>query len=77
MNQEGFFIICRACGFKWGDLNDFLGDTDIIITGYRVNFNKLAAGTFMFEHSCGATLSLAVKEFKDLHEGSITRKRAI
>ena len=76
MNQDRFFKTCRACGFKWGDLNDFLGDPDIIITGYRVNFDKLAHGKFVFEHSCGKTLNLAVKEFKELNQGPIIRKRA-
>ena len=76
VNRESFYKICKTCDFKWGDLNDFLGDPDTIITGYRVNFDELAAGTLLFEHSCGATLNLFVNEFKGLHEGPTIRKRA-
>lgn len=76
VNRKSFYKICKFCDFKWGDLNDFLGDPDTIISGYRVNVDELAAGTFLFEHSCGATLNLLVDEFKGLHEGPIIKRRA-
>ena len=71
-----FFKTCKSCLFKWGDLNDFLGDPGIKITGYQANFDDLAAGTFLFNHSCGATLNLSVKNFDGLYEGPIYRERA-
>ena len=76
MDPINFFQICKYCAFKWGDLNDFLGDPGIKINGYRVNVDDLTAGTFIFNHLCGATLKLSVKEFTFLHEGPIYKERA-
>lgn len=76
LKQLNFFKECRPCGFTWGDLNDFLGDPDIRIVGYQVDYDDLVAGTFLFIHSCGATLHLPVREFYDLHEGPIFKLRA-
>ena len=60
----------------WGDLNDFLGDPEIKIIGYQANFDELSAGAFLFNHSCGATLAISVKDFSELHQGPIFKKKA-
>ena len=76
MNQISYFKHCKPCRFKWGDLNDFLGDPEIEIIGYQANFDNLSAGTFLFNHSCGATLAIHVRDFNDLHQGPIFKERA-
>jgi hypothetical protein len=70
------FTKCSACGHQWLDCKDFLEDPGIEITGYQVNFDDLAAGTFLFSHACGATLSLSVRYFNGLYEGPIFQERA-
>jgi hypothetical protein len=76
VNEIPFFKTCDSCLFRWGDLNDFLGDPEIKITGYQANFDNLSAGTFLFSHSCGIILELPVRNFNGLYEGPIFRERA-
>lgn len=70
------FKQCKFCGHKWGDLNDFLGDREIDLVGYQVNFDVLSAGLFLFNHSCGARLAMPVSPFNGLHGGQIFKNRA-
>lgn len=70
------FTECSPCGHKWLSRESFLSDSHIEITGYRVNFDDLSEGTFLFSHSCGATLALPVRKFNGLYEGPIFQDRA-
>ncbi len=70
------FKECLACGNKWFARKEFLEDPSIEIVGYQVNFDDLTAGTFVFSHACGATLSLSVRHFNGLYEGPIFHERA-
>ena len=47
----------------------FLQDPELRIIGYQANFVKSEAGLFLFNHSCGTTLSILTKEFLDLYSG--------
>lgn len=70
------FTECLPCGQKWFTRGDFLEDPGIEIIGYRVNFDDLTAGTFLFRHACGARLALSVRHFNGLYEGPIFSERA-
>jgi hypothetical protein len=69
------FKECSSCGNQWFARDDFLEDPAIEIIGYQVNFDNLLAGTFLFNHSCGATLSFPVRYFNGLYEGTIFKER--
>lgn len=71
-----FFKECLPCGDKWADRDDFLKDSRIEIIGYQVNFDNLLGGHFLFNHSCGATLALHVRDFNGLYEGPVFQVRA-
>jgi hypothetical protein len=71
-----FYKKCLPCCYKWFSREDFLRDSSIEIIGYQVNFDDLLAGHFLFNHSCGATLALSVRNFNGLYEGPIFRDRA-
>jgi hypothetical protein len=43
--------------------------------GYQVNFEDLKAGLFLFNHSCGTTLSVAAEEFQDFYDGPMFVER--
>ena len=70
------FNECLPCGAKWVSRDDFLEDPEIEIVGYHANFDDLLAGTFLFNHTCGAALSLSVRYFNGLYEGTIFTERA-
>jgi len=70
------FKECLPCGYKWFLRDDFLSDPSIEIIGYQVNFDDLAAGIFLFNHSCGATFSLSVRNFNGVYVGPIFQNRA-
>jgi len=74
--SQSYFKKCSACGARWSVRRDFLEDPDIEIVGYQVDFDDLAAGAFLFSHSCGASLSLSVRNFNGLYEGPIFEERA-
>lgn len=70
------FKKCPNCGYEWRDREDLLSDPDVEIIGYQVNFLRLEAGYFMFNHSCKGTFTVPANQFKDLYHGSIFAKRA-
>ena len=70
------FKECLPCFYKWFSRDDFLRDSSIEIIGYQVNFDNLLAGYLLFNHSCGATLALSVRNFNGLYEGPIFQERA-
>lgn len=69
------FKQCSACGFVWSDRNDFLGDPDVSLIGYQVNFKQLTAGLFLFNHVCKGTLAIYAVAFTDLYDGPIFTER--
>ncbi len=70
------FEKCLPCGKKWFVRDEFLKDSSLEIIGYQANFDDLAAGLFLFKHSCGATLALSIRNFNGLYEGPIFKERA-
>ena len=70
------FAECLPCGHKWLARDDFLADRKIEITGYKVNYDDLLAGRFLFSHACGAILALSVRNFNGLYQGPIFKDRA-
>jgi hypothetical protein len=70
------FKYCPMCELSWGSRDEFLSDRAVELLGYQVNFGDLLAGHFLFNHSCGDTLSIEAGEFADLHDGPVFRERA-
>ena len=70
------FKTCPKCGFVWSTREAFLDDTDLDLIGYQVNFEELALGYFLFNHSCKDTLSLPAGDFMDLYKGHVFKERA-
>ncbi len=69
--DEKPFKTCGVCQDAWATRNDFLTDAKITLTGYQANFVAVEKGLFLFNHTCGATLSLKVHELADLYPGPI------
>jgi hypothetical protein len=70
------FKKCAKCGYIWSSPDLYLSDPELRIVGYQANFDSLELGTFMFNHSCGTTMSILAKEFVDLYTGYIHKNRA-
>lgn len=75
MPQPVSFKICSLCGFVWRGRTSFLSDPSLHLVGYQVHFEELSAGLFLFNHSCGTTLSVQAKEFQDLCGGPMFSER--
>lgn len=73
--KRAWFKSCPVCGVTWISRDAFLSDRGIDLIGYQVNFGNLLAGHFLFNHSCGDTLSVEAGEFEDFHDGPIFRER--
>lgn len=69
------FKICPRCGFVWTGRTYFLSDPTIHLIGYQIHFEELSAGLFLFNHSCGTTLSVQAKEFLDFYGGPMFTER--
>jgi len=69
------FKKCPNCGYEWHNLENLLSDPETEIIGYQVNFLRLEAGYFLFNHSCKGTFSIQASQFKDLYDGPIFIKR--
>jgi len=65
------FEQCPSCGVAWPTREGLLADPGVRLIGYRVSFIDLIAGSFLFQHRCGATLVLHASEFADLYDGPI------
>jgi hypothetical protein len=63
------------CGFTWTGRDDLLSDPAVQIIGYQVCFEELAAGSFLFNHSCEGTFAIRVQHFRDLYDGPIFQER--
>ena len=73
--RDNVFKDCPVCQASWRTRDEFITDAKITLTGYQVNFDTLEKGLFLFEHVCGATLTLGVHAFTDLYAGPIERDR--
>lgn len=70
------FKTCPLCRYAWRSREDFLQDPTIRLCGYQVDFEDLVEGIFLFNHiACGTTLSVEVKQFRNLHSGPVFRER--
>lgn len=72
------FMTCSGCGHQWNERDAVLRDPLIKLIGYQVNFDRLNAGLFMFNHtqdSCMTTLSVPAGRFEDLYHGEIFHER--
>ena len=69
------FKCCPNCGFQWSQRVDFLGDPNIVLIGYQVNFRELNAGIFLFNHTCNGTLGIHALDFSDMYKGPIFEER--
>ena len=68
-HKNTMFKICHSCPCQWETREDFLSDPDIEAIGYQVFFENLKLGLFLFNHSCGTTLSIEAKYLLDLYKG--------
>jgi len=72
------FKKCSGCGHQWTSLVEFIADPQIRLIGYQVNFEKLEAGFFLFNHlhpKCLTTISVETEHFKGLYSGEVYRVR--
>ncbi len=68
---------CTCCGHVWPALKAFLGDSQLQVVGYQVNFADLGAGLFLFNHlTCGSTIAVPAEFFRNLYDGPIYATRA-
>ena len=73
------FKECTNCHYKWFDRGVFLSDPAVELVGYQVNYGKLQAGFFLFNHSirdCGTSFAVEAGRFTDMHDGPIFESRA-
>lgn len=72
------FKKCPCCKYGWETRDQFLDDKTLIVNGYSADFEDLDLGLFFFTHqveNCGSTMTMHVKEFKDLYKGEIYSER--
>jgi len=74
--QEQVFKQCPSCRRTWFTYTDFLADPCLHLIGYQVFFEELSSGLFLFNHTCGTTLSITVETLQHLHKGPIYKERA-
>lgn len=72
---ETFFKQCKICLSRWASREDFISDPDVVLIGYQANFVEVEKGVFLFNHSCGGTMSISVLNFAVLYNGPIYRER--
>lgn len=60
------FKECYKCGHQWATREEFLRDPEAKILGYQVFFDDLKKGMLLFNHSCGTTTAVHVRQFLDL-----------
>ncbi len=64
-----------TCGHEWASREDFLGDPDVTIVGYQVDFEALHLGLLLFNHACRTTLAIEAGQFRDLYDGPVFKKK--
>jgi hypothetical protein len=76
-DSSGIVKQCTCCGHVWHTLDAFLGDPQLRIVGYQVDFVDLLLGLFLFNHlTCGSTIAMPAELFRDLYDGPIYAERA-
>jgi len=74
--MDAHFKTCPYCSKPWFSRDEFLSDVDISLVGYQVDFDELALGLFLFNHSaCQTTLAIPAGLLKDLYIGPIFNDR--
>ena len=73
--MQQMFKQCPACRTTWDDYTDFLADPCLQLIGYQVLFENLSNGLFLFNHSCGTTLSINVEALQHLYDGPVYGQR--
>ncbi len=73
--QPAVFKQCPLCRFTWATRESFLGDAALEPIGYQVNFGRLNAGLFLFNHACKGTLAVKASAFLDLYAGPLFETR--
>jgi len=53
-----------------------MADPDLEMVGYQVHWEELELGLMYFNHTCGTTLAIKVKDFSDLYQGEVFQERA-
>ncbi|MBU0909257.1 MAG: hypothetical protein KKA54_05745 [Proteobacteria bacterium] len=75
--MEQIFKQCPACRTTWFDYTDFLADPCLQLIGYQALFENLTKGLFLFNHSCGTTMSITVEALQHLYSGPVYTERVI
>ncbi|WP_108651221.1 hypothetical protein [Dongshaea marina] len=72
------FKKCSMCSALWKSREDFISDPEIVLNGYKADFESLDYGLFLFTHEkegCCSTLAVEVGDFKDLYQGQVYSER--
>lgn len=72
---KSVFKKCTNCEHIWDTRNSFLADPGIKIIGYQADFRELTEGLFLFNHTCGTTVSIKAQFFIDLNDRPIFQDR--
>jgi len=68
---------CTCCGQLWRTRDAFLGDSQLEVVGYQVDFSDLLLGFFLFNHlACESTIAVPAGLFRDLYDGPVFSQRA-
>ncbi len=71
-NMNECFKQCPCCNKTWQTQKDFVDDDNIVLVGYKADFEKLQFGLFFFNHkdnNCGSTITINTLEFENLYSG--------
>ena len=70
------FRKCSSCDHRWSTREAFLSDPAVELVGYQVNFRRLEAGFFLFNHlACKTTIAIPVSELRTLYDGPVFSER--
>ncbi len=74
MDFRNCFRSCPLCGQQWQSRREFISDNNLILNGYKVDFERLEYGLFFFTHEmdgCHTTIAIESGNFLDLYSGEI------
>lgn len=72
MSPRTPFKRCMNCLELWSSRDDFLSDPNLVLDGYKADFECLEYGLFFFTHMkpvCFSTMALEVADFMDVYQG--------
>lgn len=78
MHVQAPFKRCPGCGDEWPTRDQFMGDRNLELNGYKADFEQLEYGLFFFTHlklNCFSTMVIEVVQFLDLYPGKIHLQR--